>query len=172
MRTMFRGGGWGGRGGGGMFGLTGDWFDRIDVNHTGKVTLDQLLSTVLGLFDRVDANHDGVITPEEREAFGRAARWRAAASAGIWANAGTAARAASARPPSITFFILFLPPFHFLSSAPAIRPTRSEFDRTNAEQSQGAPVSDRTEVEEEVRRRRVSGHASSQLARAAHRNWP
>nr|AYC79517.1 hypothetical protein [uncultured bacterium] len=80
MRTMFRGGGgggWGGRGGGGgMFGLTGDWFDRVDVNHTGKVTLDQLLSTVLGLFDRVDANHDGVITPEEREAFARTMRAR------------------------------------------------------------------------------------------------
>jgi Ca2+-binding EF-hand superfamily protein len=71
MRSMYRGRGEGGFGGG-MMGLGGNWFDRVDANQDGKVTLDEMTKTVLGLFDRVDANHDGVITPEERQAVMRA----------------------------------------------------------------------------------------------------
>ena len=55
-----------------MFNLSGgNWFERVDANHDGKVTLDEMTKTVLGLFDRVDANHDGIVSPEEREAIGR-----------------------------------------------------------------------------------------------------
>ena len=69
MRTMFRGGG----GGGGFMALNGDWFDRVDANKDGKVTLDEMRTVVLGLFDRADANHDGIVTADEREAMMRAA---------------------------------------------------------------------------------------------------
>ena len=44
------------------------WFDRIDANKDGKVTLAEALAKPLEMFDRADANKDGTLTPEERKA--------------------------------------------------------------------------------------------------------
>lgn len=46
----------------------GDWFDRLDVNKDGKVTLAEATAKPLALFDKADANKDGKVTPEERKA--------------------------------------------------------------------------------------------------------
>ncbi len=42
-----------------------------DVNHDGRVTLQEATDLSLKHFDRLDANHDGQLTPDERAA-GRA----------------------------------------------------------------------------------------------------
>jgi len=42
------------------------WFDRVDGNHDGKVTLDEAQSSAMAVFDRADADHNGTVTPEER----------------------------------------------------------------------------------------------------------
>jgi hypothetical protein len=47
-------------------GMGSRWFDRADVNHDGKVTLDEAQSSAMAIFDRVDADHNGTVTPEER----------------------------------------------------------------------------------------------------------
>jgi Ca2+-binding EF-hand superfamily protein len=55
----------------------GRWFDRADVNHDGKITLDEAQSSAMALFDAADADHNGTVTPEERRmawAKARAAR--------------------------------------------------------------------------------------------------
>jgi hypothetical protein len=67
----------GGGGAGGGIGFGGAWFDRLDANHDGRISLDEAISVATSLFDRTDANHDGVITPEERQAARDAGRARA-----------------------------------------------------------------------------------------------
>ena len=42
------------------------WFERVDGNHDGKVTLDEAQSSAMAIFDRIDADHNGTVTPEER----------------------------------------------------------------------------------------------------------
>lgn len=44
------------------------WFERIDANKDGKVTLAEAQAKPLEMFDRADANKDGTLTPEERKA--------------------------------------------------------------------------------------------------------
>jgi hypothetical protein len=56
-----------GKGGGGMARM----WTMADVNHDGRVTLQEATDLSLKHFDRLDANHDGQLTPEERAA-GRA----------------------------------------------------------------------------------------------------
>jgi Ca2+-binding EF-hand superfamily protein len=46
-------------------GLHGRLFDKADVNHDGKVSLQEATDTALRHFDMADANHDGKITPDE-----------------------------------------------------------------------------------------------------------
>ena len=46
-------------------GLHGRLFEKSDVNHDGKVTLQEATDTALRHFDMADANHDGKITPDE-----------------------------------------------------------------------------------------------------------
>ena len=60
----------GGRGGdGNRSGPSADErFDRMDVAHTGKLTVEEVLARPLARFDAADTNHDGVLTAEEREA--------------------------------------------------------------------------------------------------------
>ena len=41
---------------------------RLDANHDGKITLEELSAPELAAFDAADANHDGVVTPEGRAA--------------------------------------------------------------------------------------------------------
>jgi hypothetical protein len=50
--------------GGGVGG--GQWFDRTDGNHDGKITLDEAQNSAMALFDAADADHNGTLTPEER----------------------------------------------------------------------------------------------------------
>lgn len=50
----------------GMMGMM--WFERIDANKDGKVTLAEAQAKPLEMFDRADANKDGTLTPEERKA--------------------------------------------------------------------------------------------------------
>jgi len=47
-------------------GMGSRWFDRADLNHDGKVTLDEAQSSAMAIFDRIDADHNGTVTPEER----------------------------------------------------------------------------------------------------------
>jgi hypothetical protein len=46
-------------------GLHGRLFDMADVNHDGKVSLQEATDTALRHFDMADANRDGKITPDE-----------------------------------------------------------------------------------------------------------
>ena len=46
-------------------GLHGRLFDKADVNHDGKVSLQEATDTALRHFDMADANRDGKITPDE-----------------------------------------------------------------------------------------------------------
>jgi hypothetical protein len=48
--------------------------ERLDANHDGKLSLDEVNSRILQMFDMVDANHDGTVTPAERDAFRQAMR--------------------------------------------------------------------------------------------------
>ncbi|MBV9931582.1 MAG: EF-hand domain-containing protein [Alphaproteobacteria bacterium] len=57
----------------GMGGFRGQAFERMDLNHDGRVSVEEATRFALQAFDRADANHDGVVTPEERRAA-RAAR--------------------------------------------------------------------------------------------------
>jgi hypothetical protein len=50
--------------------------ERLDANHDGKLTLDEINARILQMFDMVDANHDGTVTPAERDAFREAMRAR------------------------------------------------------------------------------------------------
>lgn len=48
------------------------WFDRVDTDHDGKITLAEAKAAALAAFDRVDTNHDGTVSAEERRAVMRA----------------------------------------------------------------------------------------------------
>lgn len=62
----FRGGARLGRAG--MGGFRGQMFERMDLNHDGRVSVQEATAFALQAFDRADANRDGVVTPEERRA--------------------------------------------------------------------------------------------------------
>lgn len=49
-------------------GMSKMWFERLDANKDGKVTLAEAEAKALVMFDKADANHDGTVTPEERKA--------------------------------------------------------------------------------------------------------
>ena len=49
-------------------GFGGRWFDRLDADHDGRVSLAEADRGASAMFDRLDANHDGTITPDERMA--------------------------------------------------------------------------------------------------------
>src|SRR5206468_925531 len=49
-------------------GFGGRWFDRLDANHDGRVSLAEADTAAAAMFDRMDVNHDGTITPDERGA--------------------------------------------------------------------------------------------------------
>ena len=51
-----------------------DPLERLDTNHDGVISKDEILADVDARFAKMDANHDGKITPEERKAFEDARR--------------------------------------------------------------------------------------------------
>jgi Ca2+-binding EF-hand superfamily protein len=67
-------GGWKGRGKGHHGGMMGmgrggeGWFERMDANKDGKVTLAEATAMPLAMFDKADTNKDGTLSPEERKA--------------------------------------------------------------------------------------------------------
>lgn len=44
------------------------WFERVDADKDGRVSLAEASAAALLRFDRIDADHNGTITPEERNA--------------------------------------------------------------------------------------------------------
>lgn len=51
-------------------------FEAADVNHDGRVSLEEAQQAALRQFDIADANHDGVLTPDERRMASKANRTR------------------------------------------------------------------------------------------------
>jgi Ca2+-binding EF-hand superfamily protein len=49
-------------------------FDIADVNHDGRVSLEEAQHAALQQFDAADLNHDGVLTPDERRQASKAER--------------------------------------------------------------------------------------------------
>jgi Ca2+-binding EF-hand superfamily protein len=47
--------------------MYGHLFEMADVNHDGRVSLQEAEAAALAHFDKADLNHDGKITPEERQ---------------------------------------------------------------------------------------------------------
>ena len=47
----------------------GSPFDRIDANHDGKLSREEILQFYSDHFDQIDTDHDGFITRQEDEAF-------------------------------------------------------------------------------------------------------
>ena len=45
----------------------GHLFEMADVNHDGRISVQEAEAAALAHFDKADLNHDGKITPEERE---------------------------------------------------------------------------------------------------------
>jgi Ca2+-binding EF-hand superfamily protein len=41
-------------------------FEKLDTNHDGRVSRDEMLGKATARFDSADANKDGTLTPEER----------------------------------------------------------------------------------------------------------
>jgi hypothetical protein len=54
------------RGRGMMGGLNARWFDRVDADGDGRVTLAEVQAAATTLFDMADTDHDGTISPAER----------------------------------------------------------------------------------------------------------
>jgi hypothetical protein len=52
----------------GMAGFGGRAFERMDLNHDGRVSVQEATGFALQAFDRADANRDGIVTPDERRA--------------------------------------------------------------------------------------------------------
>ncbi len=50
------------------WGFTGRWFDRVDADRDGRVSLAEAQRAAAALFDRLDTNHDGLLSPDERAA--------------------------------------------------------------------------------------------------------
>ena len=42
------------------------YFDVVDTNHNGRISLDEYQDRFTYAFKRMDANHDGVLEPEEQ----------------------------------------------------------------------------------------------------------
>jgi Ca2+-binding EF-hand superfamily protein len=57
-------------------GFGGRWFDRVDADGDGRVSLAEAQRAAGSLFDRIDSNHDGTISPEERAAARQGLRFR------------------------------------------------------------------------------------------------
>ena len=49
-------------------GFGGRWFERVDGDHDGRVSLAEEQRAGMAMFDRLDTNHDGTISPDERAA--------------------------------------------------------------------------------------------------------
>jgi Ca2+-binding EF-hand superfamily protein len=49
-------------------GFGGRWFDRVDADRDGRVSLAEAQRAGMAMFDRLDTNHDGTISPDERAA--------------------------------------------------------------------------------------------------------
>jgi hypothetical protein len=58
------------------WGFTGRWFDRVDADHDGRVSLAEAQRAATSLFDRLDTNHDGTLSPDERAAARQGFRLR------------------------------------------------------------------------------------------------
>jgi Ca2+-binding EF-hand superfamily protein len=58
------------------WGFTGRWFDRVDADHDGRVSLAEVQRAATALFDRLDTNHDGTLSPDERAAARQGFRLR------------------------------------------------------------------------------------------------
>ena len=61
-------------GAGGGQGDPARMFQRLDTNHDGYLTSDEIDAFTARRFDRADADHDGRLTPEERSSLGRGSR--------------------------------------------------------------------------------------------------
>lgn len=48
--------------------MAGTWFDRLDADKDGRVSLADMLAKPLERFDAVDTDRNGTISPEERKA--------------------------------------------------------------------------------------------------------
>lgn len=57
-----------GKGGMRMGGGMAKMWTMADINHDGRVTLQEATTMALQHFDRLDTNHDGQLTPDERAA--------------------------------------------------------------------------------------------------------
>ena len=58
------------------WGFTGRWFDRVDADHDGRISLAEAQRAATALFDRLDTNHDGTLSAEERAAARQGFRLR------------------------------------------------------------------------------------------------
>jgi hypothetical protein len=47
----------------------GAWFDRVDTDKDGRVTLNEFLADARRQFDAMDLDHDGTITPAELDKY-------------------------------------------------------------------------------------------------------
>jgi hypothetical protein len=48
------------------------WFDRVDVNHDGRIDRAEFRADAVAFFKRLDANHDGVVDGFEVAAYEKA----------------------------------------------------------------------------------------------------
>ena len=59
-------------------GQRGDWFTRLDTNHDGAISREEMAAAndqrTAKMFDQLDTNHDGLITQEEIRAAADARR--------------------------------------------------------------------------------------------------
>ena len=58
------------------WGFTGRWFDRVDADHDGRISLAEAQRAATSLFDRLDTNHDGTLSADERAAARQGFRLR------------------------------------------------------------------------------------------------
>lgn len=58
------------------WGFTGRWFDRVDADRDGRISLAEAQRAATSLFDRLDTNHDGSLSPDERAAARQGFRLR------------------------------------------------------------------------------------------------
>ena len=58
------------------WGFTGRWFDRVDADHDGRISLAEAQRAATSLFDRLDTNRDGTLSPDERTAARQGFRLR------------------------------------------------------------------------------------------------